>query len=617
MQTISHTTEFGWLFPPAEARRQSLIDTVWLRDFSRDIEALQVEIRKQTASVYKDEDTICHEDAAGRDSHSEDKWQGECVHNKETSSHEDAATRESHSEIERLQSELRRHPAFVCRGERTRYKGEILRTECHSIECCAAMKGNESECGNPEGVKCEVRLCAPVRGTSCGELADSSSAGSSVQTRALDFSGVAISNRMASDGESNYVSSNRGIRVKEERESHCHNVGESSESEMSCDLDSGLSTFRDDTAKCDVYNKLQRKEKTQRSVSDEESCVGEESFLFDSSPNTYTSGSAKCDAYSSMHSDVSRDSGIFTADDTSFLSEGPGDMSLLQELGDVLSDQDVSLESCVHCGSLPLEEVEPGIKGNAGYTVWLKRFSSSNNDLSLSFESSHEWEVREEGEHSPKTYSFGSESPVVVRRKKWGSEKEDSKATTSDEEQVVKGQPCSACEKLNEGVKVAQRRVAQRLIEGSSVKQWGVCKGINEGAEMKQRSANENRNEIKDVQAELCVTCKKLQQESPISRLQTQRTSAMVKFSKSFQGINKRVEDLRSGLDDLYGEVNKSKHEFMSLERRAKQLLASTVTSRQRLAHVRVLALLEDRLQEEWWAAYDPGSVPFHENYIV
>lgn len=615
VQTASHATEFGWLFPPSEARRRSLVDTAWLRDFRRDIEALQTEIKRQTACVYNEVETICHEDAAaGKDSHSEVKGQGKCVHNENTRSHEDATRRESHSEIERLQSELRRHPAFVCRGERTRHNEGLLRTECHSLECCVAVNGDESECCSPVAVKCEERFVAPARVASCGELAVSSS----VQTRVLDSSGVATSNEMASGGESNGGVSNRGLGLKEEGESsHCHNVGESSGSELSCDLDSGLSTFGDDAAKCDVYSKLHHKN-TQRSVSDEDSCVGEESFLSDSGLSTYTSGSVKFDTYSSMHSDISRDSGIFTADDTSFISEAPGDVSLLQELGDVLSDEEVSLESCIPCGSLPLKEIGPGIKGDVGYNVWLKRFSSSN-DLSESSWGSYEWEVKEDGEHGHKSCSFGSVSPVVVRRKKWDSEDDGGNVLfREEEEQTVKEKPCSGCEKTNEGVKVTQCRASQKLNEGVSVKECAVCKNLYEEPETKQRSANENRNKGNDVQADLCVTCAKLYQESPLNLLlQTQRISAMAKFSKSFQGLNKRVEDLRSGLDSLFGEVNESKHEFLSLERRTTQLLASTVSSRHRLARVRALTLLEDRLQEEWWEAYDPGSVPFHENYIV
>lgn len=284
----------------------------------------------------------------------------------------------------------------------------------------------------------------------------------------------------------------------------------------------------------------------------------------------------------------------------------------------MLSDEEVSLESCIACGSLPLKEMGPGTTGNAGYNVWLKRFSSSN-DLSEGSWGSYEWEVKEDGEQRHKSCSFGSVSPVVVRRKNWDSEDDGSNVMFREkEEQAVKGNSCSGCEKTTEGVKVTQCRDSQKLQEGVSVKQCAVCKNLYEGPETNQSSANESRNERNGAQTELCVTCKKLYQESPLNLLlQTQRISAMAKFSQSFQGLSKRVEDLRSGLDSLSGEVNKSKHEFMSLERRATQLLASTVSSRHRLARVRALTLLEDRLQEEWWAAYDPGSVPFHENYIV
>lgn len=386
-------------------------------------------------------------------------------------------------DIETLQSEIRRQISLVNKDEQSNHQRDCWCAECRS-ECCApAMNGKD-------------------RVNTAPEMATSSrkSVSSSVQTRSLEEKNV-ISKKLVTG------KSSLGVCCSEQGPA---------------------------------------KMKVQGMTRDMESSGSEKSFVLDTRFNTYTIG-AKCDEYSSMQSDISRDSGIFSTDDASIVSEVPGDKSLLQEIGEVLGDQDVSLEQCIHCGSLPLRGITPASKENASCPVWMTRFSSSN-DLSAEYES-QEWEL----EHSP----FSCISPVT-RRKSCTSEDSDGHVTS----------PPIECEK-----------------EKLSVSQ--------------------------------CMTCEKLNEESPLNQLALQESSELAKFTQSFQALSARVEDLRSNLECLAGEVNESKRDFINLEKRTTQLFASTVTSRHRLANVRGLQLLEDRLQEEWWAAYDPNSISINENYIV
>lgn len=426
VQNYSYTTKFGWVFPRTKSRRQGVVDAVWLREFSQDIETLQSEIRKQAAFAYGDEKQ-CHQ--------------------KDNS-----------------------------------------RTECGS-ECCGVNMSNCKEC------------------VSVPEMATASRVGvnSPVHTRGLESSHNSCREEGGGQGNSGICSSSQGST----------------------------------------------KVKVQVITHDGESSGSEKSFVLDSRFNTYTVG-GKCDEYSSMQSDISRDSGIYSTDDSSIVSEASGDKSLLQELGDVLGDQDVSLESCIHCGSVPIEDIITASKTNAIRPVWLARFSSSN-DLSAEW-GSQEWEVG----HSPDMSPLRCVTPMERRKH------------CALEDSGNHGTPPASVGDVEETLKVTQ-----------------------------------------------CMNCEKLNEESPLNHSPSQHVSELAKFTHSFQVLSMRVEDLRSGLECLVGEVNESKSDFLNLEKRATQVLASTTNSRQHLTRVRALQLLEDRLQDEWWAAYDPSSVSCHENYIV
>lgn len=91
----------------------------------------------------------------------------------------------------------------------------------------------------------------------------------------------------------------------------------------------------------------------------------------------------------------------------------------------------------------------------------------------------------------------------------------------------------------------------------------------------------------------------------------------VTKLAKSFSKISHRLQDLRCGLQDLFSQAHENKNDFSNLEGRASHLLTSTLSSRRHLAQVYALQKLEDRLQEEWWTAYNPDTLPLHENYIV
>lgn len=425
VQNYSYTTKFGWVFPRTKSRRQGVVDAVWLREFSQDIETLQSEIKKQAAFAYGDE----------KPSHQRDN----------------------------------------------------LRTECGS------------ECGGVNMSNCKECISVP-------EMASSSRVpvNSLVHTRGLEASHDSCREVGGGEGSSRAFSSNQGST----------------------------------------------KVKVQVSTHDGESSGSGKSFVLDSRFNTYTVG-AKCDEYSSMQSDISRDSGIYSIDDPSIVSEASGDKSLLQELGDALGDQDVSLEPCIHCGSLPIEDIIAASKENTSRPVWLARFSSSN-DLSTEW-GSQEWEVGQSPNMSPLRCITPMERREHCALEDSGSH--GTPASVGDEE---------------EGLKVNQ-----------------------------------------------CMNCEKLNEESPLNHSPSQHVSELAKFTHSFQVLSMRIEDLRSGLECLAGEVNESKSDFINLERRASQVLASTANSRQHLTRVRALQLLEDRLQDEWWAAYDPTSVSCHGNYIV
>ncbi|XP_045110723.1 uncharacterized protein LOC123504336 isoform X1 [Portunus trituberculatus] len=396
--------------------------------------------------------------------------------------------REFSQDISTLQSEIRKQAVFAYGDEKPRHSKDSLRTECDS-ECCGASMSN-----------CKERVSVPEMATSSRVAMNSS-----VHTRSLESSHDSCGEGSGGGGNTRACSSSQGL------------------------------------------NKV----KVQVLVHEEESSRNEKPFVLDSRFNTYTVG-AKCDEYSSMQSDISRDSGIYSTDDSSLVSEASGDKSLLQELGDVLGDQDVSLEACIHCGSLPIEDIITASKENASRPVWLARFSSTN-DLSTEW-GSQEWEVGQSPEMSP----LRCLTPME-RRNHCALEDSDSHDTP----------PASAGD-VEEGLKVNQ-----------------------------------------------CMNCEKLNEESPLNISPSQHVSELAKFTHSFQVLSMRLEDLRLGMECLAGEVNESKSDFISLEKRAGQVMTSTANSRQQLTRVRALQLLEDRLQEEWWAAYDPTSVSCHENYIV
>ena len=426
VQNYSYTTKFGWVFPRTKSRRQGVVDAVWLREFSQDIETLQSEIKKQAVLAYGD--------------------------------------------------------------EKLRNQRDSLRTKCGK-ECCGINMSDCKECVSVSKMATSCRV--PVN--------------SSVHTRGLESSYDSGREEDGGEGNTRVCSSNQGLT----------------------------------------------KVKVQVLVHKEEPSGSEKSFVLDSRFNTYTVG-AKCDEYSSMQSDISRDSGIYSTDDSSLISEASEDKSLLQELGDVLGDQDVSLESCIQCGSLPIEDIIAASKKSASRPVWLARFSSSN-DLSTEW-GSQEWEAGQSREISPLRCITPIEGTEHCALEDSGSH----------------GTPPASVGDAEKGLKINQ-----------------------------------------------CMNCEKLKEESPLNHSPSQHVSELAKFTHSFQVLSMRLEDLRSGLECLAGEVNESKSDFINLEKRAGQVLTSTVISRQHLTRVRALQMLDDRLQEEWWAAYDPNSVSCHENYIV
>ena len=393
-------------------------------------------------------------------------------------------------DIKALQSEIRKQTTLVYGDEKPDHQENSLLTDSGN-ECYAAT------------MNCKGRVSTPEKTTSSS--VSKVSAYSSVYTRGLESRGL-----------------------------NCRKLANSEGNLGNCYSDQGPAM---ENVHASTYNG--------------ESSGSEKSLVLDSRFNMYILG-AKCDEYTSMQSDISRDSGIFSTDDASVVSENPGDKSLLQEIGDVLGDHNLSLEPCIHCSSLPIEDVIPASKENASCPVWLTRFSSTN-DLSVGSWESQKWEV----EHSLQNYPINYISPVM-RRKTCVSEDSDSHVTP----------PAIVSNK-----------------EGCEEKQYMLCEKQNE--------------------------------ESLLRHPPLQQISELAKLTNSFEGLSTRVEDLRSGLECLAGEVNESKRDFINMEERTAQLLASTVTSRHRLTRVRALQLLEDRLQEEWWTAYDPSSVSFHENYIV
>ncbi|KAG0707421.1 hypothetical protein GWK47_000206 [Chionoecetes opilio] len=294
------------------------------------------------------------------------------------------------------------------------------------------------------------------------------------------------------------------------------------------------------------------KVKTQELTQYEDSFGSEKPYVLDSRLNMYTVG-GKCDEYSSMQSDISRDSGVFTTDDTSLISEVPGDKSLLEEMRDVLGDQDVSLEPSIHCGSLPLEETVLASKENGDCPVWLSRFSSSN-DLSP------EWGSQE-------TCPFTCISPVTRRK---NCTLEDSGSHSPFEESDSHVTPPAA--------------VSRKEEEGFKARQYKACK---------------------------------TRKESLSSHSRLQQISELAELTNFFEGLSARVGQLRSGMKCLAGEVKETKRDLINLDERATQLLASTVSSRHRMTRIHALQVLDDRLQEEWWAAYDPNTVSSQDNYIV
>ncbi|KAK3875815.1 hypothetical protein Pcinc_019329 [Petrolisthes cinctipes] len=84
-----------------------------------------------------------------------------------------------------------------------------------------------------------------------------------------------------------------------------------------------------------------------------------------------------------------------------------------------------------------------------------------------------------------------------------------------------------------------------------------------------------------------------------------------------YNKISERLNHLRTDLTTLTREVRESREELRNLECRASQLVTSASASRVKLSQLNAMRTLEERLQEEWWAAYNPDTLPLHENYIV
>lgn len=81
--------------------------------------------------------------------------------------------------------------------------------------------------------------------------------------------------------------------------------------------------------------------------------------------------------------------------------------------------------------------------------------------------------------------------------------------------------------------------------------------------------------------------------------------------------ITERLHALRTDLVSLTQEVRDSREELRNLECRTSQLMTSASTCRVKLGQLYAMRTLEERLQEEWWAAYNPDTLPLNENYIV
>lgn len=258
----------------------------------------------------------------------------------------------------------------------------------------------------------------------------------------------------------------------------------------------------------------------------------------------------------SMQSFASRDSGVYASDDvTEFLPEAAADHSFFDELEVMFGGHDLPSDTCAAAKRQPVAATA-GNGADAGnkYPVWFQRFSEDD-DLTVQLG------------------SLNWDSGVCLG--------ESSTQSTSSEAEIdVLGSPeeIDICESGVEDLRDLQRRQRLRNL-------WSVCD--------------------------------RLEALSLHGRLSSGGVAEVMQLVEAFSRIDDRLQVLRYGLHSLTLQAHDNRKDLRSLEDRASHLLTSTATSRRHMVHLCALQKLEDRLQEEWWAAYNPNTVLLHENYIV
>ncbi|XP_071549511.1 uncharacterized protein [Panulirus ornatus] len=261
----------------------------------------------------------------------------------------------------------------------------------------------------------------------------------------------------------------------------------------------------------------------------------------------------------SMLSFASRDSGVYASDDvTEFLPEASGERSFFDELGDVFGSHETPPETCAAAAKREPVGAAASSGAEAGnkYPVWFQRFSEDD-DLT-----------------------------VHLRSLNWDSGLCLGKTSTQSVGGEVETEETPGCPEDTEDCE----------------------SGVEEVSETVQR-----RQRLRN----LWSVCDRLEALSLHGRLASGGVTEVMQLVESFSRIDDRLQVLRYGLNSLTLQAHENRNDLRSLEDRASHLLTTTATSRRHMAHLYALQKLEDRLQEEWWAAYNPNTVVLHENYIV
>ncbi|XP_069177883.1 uncharacterized protein [Procambarus clarkii] len=303
---------------------------------------------------------------------------------------------------------------------------------------------------------------------------------------------------------------------------------------------------------------ITEKEET-KSSSRESETEGE--MISEESPVARNECMARCstpqsEACYSMTSCTSRDSGVYVSDDVSECQpEAQPEKSLLQELEEIFNNRVTQPDRCLtHKAEFEAVAAISDEETRNKCPIWFQKFSGDGS-LGLRL--------------SPLAWD-----PGTIR---------DEVSAQSINREVE-----------NESVSSTEDTVSEEA---------GVDK-ISENTKQERQLAN------------LLTTCDRLEALS-LRSSSVGAVAEVIKLAKSFSKINDRLQNLRFSLQGLSLQAHENKHDLSNLEVRASGLLSSTSASRRHLTQAWALQRLEDRLQEEWWAAYDPNALNLHENYIV